>query len=160
MTTTTVPTAAADPEDSASPEHGPLTMTASSGGGDDARPPVTSRRRRHVSPKKFAGYSVLIIFAVIYLYPFMTEIATSFKSDSQAAAHGLSLIPNPFDLTAWKRMFGLSPDTSVPMMTWLGNSVLATVVITASRVFFDSLAGYALSRLHFRGRSCSPSCWP
>ena len=49
-------------------------------------------------------------------------------------------------------MFGLSPDTSVPMMTWLGNSVLDTVVITASRVFFDSLAGYALSRLHFRGR--------
>ena len=49
-------------------------------------------------------------------------------------------------------MFGLSPDTSVPMMTWLGNSVLDTVVIRASRVFFDSLAGYALSRLHFRGR--------
>ena len=26
------------------------------------------------------------------------------------------------------------------------------MIITASRVFFDSLAGYALSRLHFRGR--------
>jgi multiple sugar transport system permease protein len=35
---------------------------------------------------------------------------------------------------------------------WLGNSVLVTVVVTAGRVFFDSLAGYALSRLHFRGR--------
>ena len=49
-------------------------------------------------------------------------------------------------------MFGLTSDTSVPIMTWLGNSVLVTVVITASRVFLDSLAGYALSRLHFRGR--------
>ena len=49
-------------------------------------------------------------------------------------------------------MFGLTSDTSVPIMTWLGNSVLVTVIITASRVFFDSLAGYALSRLHFRGR--------
>jgi multiple sugar transport system permease protein len=48
--------------------------------------------------------------------------------------------------------FGLTSDTSVPIMTWLGNSVLVTVIITASRVFFDSLACYALSRLAFRGR--------
>jgi multiple sugar transport system permease protein len=35
---------------------------------------------------------------------------------------------------------------------WLGNSVLVTVLVTAGRVFFDSLAGYALARLRFRGR--------
>jgi multiple sugar transport system permease protein len=99
-----------------------------------------------------AGYAVLVIFAIIYLYPFLIQIATSFKSDPAATAHPLSLIPNPFDLGAWKRMFGLTSDTSVPIMTWLGNSLLVTVVITASRVFLDSLAGYALSRLHFRGR--------
>lgn len=36
--------------------------------------------------------------------------------------------------------------------TWLGNSVFIAVVVTAGRVFFDSLAGYALARLRFRGR--------
>ena len=41
----------------------------------------------------------------------------------------------------------------MPIMTWLGNSVLVTVIVTALRVFLDSLAGYALSRLHFRGRN-------
>ena len=40
----------------------------------------------------------------------------------------------------------------MPILGWLGNSVLITVVVTAGRVFFDSLAGYALSRLRFRGR--------
>ena len=49
-------------------------------------------------------------------------------------------------------MFGLTADSPVPVGLWLGNSVLVTVVVTAGRVFFDSLAGYALSRLHFRGR--------
>ncbi|MEP6799068.1 MAG: carbohydrate ABC transporter permease, partial [Lapillicoccus sp.] len=110
------------------------------------------RRVRNSGIKKFAGYAVLIIFAIIYLYPFAIQIATSFKDDPQAAANPLSIIPNPFDLSAWKRMFGLTPDSSVPIMTWLGNSVLVTVIVTTARVFFDSLAGYALSRLHFRGR--------
>ena len=111
-----------------------------------------SPRVRRTSPRRIAGYVVLVVFAVIYLYPFLIQIATSLKDDPQATANPLSLIPNPFDLGAWKRMFGLTSDTSVPIMTWLGNSVLVTVVVTASRVFFDSLAGYALSRLHFKGR--------
>lgn len=100
------------------------------------------------------GYAILVIFAIIYLYPFLIQTATSFKDDPQATANPLSLIPNPFDLGAWKTMFGLGDDgtTPVPIMTWLGNSLLVTVIVTASRVFFDSLAGYALSRLHFRGR--------
>jgi len=142
VTTKTVPTL--DPE----PDGG----EPRAGGSHGTESPVGGRRGRHASPKRLAGYAVLIIFSTIYLYPFFIQIATSFKSDPQATAHPLSLIPNPFDLGAWKRMFGLTSDTSVPIMTWLGNSVLVTVIITASRVFFDSLAGYALSRLHFRGR--------
>lgn len=114
--------------------------------------PESPAARRNVGLKKVGGYAVLILFAVIYLYPFLIQIATSFKTDAQSAGDPLSLFPNPFDLSVWKRMFGLTPDASVPVTTWLFNSVLVTVFVTAGRVFFDSLAGYALSRLHFRGR--------
>ena len=112
------------------------------------------RRRtgRRTGWTMLAGYAVLVAFAAIYLYPFLIQIATSFKTDSQAAATPLSLVPNPLDLGTWKRIFGLTGDSSVPILGWLGNSVLITVVVTAGRVFFDSLAGYALSRLRFRGR--------
>jgi multiple sugar transport system permease protein len=155
MTTTTVPTQDAGPgsgEDSAGKDKTPTGSTSTTGGPTGTDPLTDERRRRNVNPKRVAGYAVLILFAIIYLYPFLIQIATSFKSDPEAASHPLSLIPNPFDLSAWKRMFGLTSDTSVPITTWLGNSVLVTVVITASRVFLDSLAGYALSRLHFKGR--------
>ena len=129
-------------------------MMTTSVGTQDTTPAPGDRRVRHASPKKIAGYAILVIFAIIYLYPFLIQIATSLKDDPQATANPLSLIPNPFDLGAWKFMFGLeSGSASVPIMTWLGNSVLVTVVITASRVFLDSLAGYALSRLTFRGRT-------
>lgn len=97
-------------------------------------------------------YVVLVIFAIIYLYPFVIQVATSFKSDPQANANPLSIIPNPVELNAWKRIFGLTPDSPVPILHWAFNSALVTVLVTAGRVFFDSLAGYALSRLRFRGR--------
>ena len=108
--------------------------------------------RRRTGWAMLAGYAVLVAFAAIYLYPFLIQIATSFKTDSQAASTPLSLVPNPLDLGTWKRIFGLTGDSSVPILGWLGNSVLITVVVTAGRVFFDSLAGYALSRMRFRGR--------
>jgi len=108
--------------------------------------------RRRTGWTMLAGYAVLVVFAAIYLYPFLIQIATSFKTDSQAASTPLSLVPNPLDLGTWERIFGLTGDSSVPILGWLGNSVLITVVVTAGRVFFDSLAGYALSRMRFRGR--------
>ena len=42
---------------------------------------------------------------------------------------------------------------TVDFPRWFANSVFVTVVVTVGRVFLDSLAGYALARLHFRGRS-------
>lgn len=97
-------------------------------------------------------YAVLVGFAVVYLYPFLIQIATSMKSDAGATDHPLNLVPSPFDMSAWRRIFGIGGDSSVPIVRWLTNSVVITLVVTAGRVFFDSLAGYALSRLHFRGR--------
>lgn len=97
-------------------------------------------------------YLALVLFALLFIYPFFIQIATSFKTDPDAASHPLSLVPNPFSLDAWKRMFGLTEDSAVPITTWTKNSVLVATVVTVCRVFLDSLAGYALSRLKFRGR--------
>ncbi|HEX4472838.1 MAG TPA: carbohydrate ABC transporter permease [Nocardioides sp.] len=99
-----------------------------------------------------AGYVVLVIFALIFIGPFLLQLVTSFKTDPDATAHPLSLVPHPFDLGAWQRIFGLTPNSSVPVLRWLGNSVLVAVLITTGRVFLDSLAGYALARVDFVGR--------
>jgi multiple sugar transport system permease protein len=118
--------------------------------GEPAR--ATTRRRRTASRGKIiAAYAVLLLFALVFIYPFFIQIAASLKTEPQAAANPLGL-PNPIDFAAWRRILGLTENSSVPIGTWLGNSVFVTIVVTAARVFLDSLAGYALSRLHFRGR--------
>ncbi|WP_405792993.1 carbohydrate ABC transporter permease [Streptomyces sp. NBC_01506] len=99
-------------------------------------------------------YVLITLVGLLYLLPFVIQIVTSFKTDPDAAANPLGLLPDPFSLESYRRLFGLgNAGDAVPFSTWLGNSVLVTVFITAGRVFFDSLAGYALARLDFRGRN-------
>jgi multiple sugar transport system permease protein len=99
------------------------------------------------------GYSALIFFAVIYILPFVITVVTSFKTDSQATLQPLDPIPNPANLDAWRQIFGVGATASVTdFPRWLFNSAFLAVVITIGRVFLDSLAGYALARLDFRGR--------
>lgn len=102
---------------------------------------------------RLAGVLVLSLVGLFYVMPFVIQLVTTFKTDPDAAAHPLSLLPNPFDLDSYRRLFGHGgAGESVPFGRWLGNSVLVTVFVTTGRVFFDSLAGYALARLEFRGR--------
>ncbi|WDZ87529.1 carbohydrate ABC transporter permease [Micromonospora cathayae] len=96
----------------------------------------------------FLGYATLIFFGLVFLYPFVIQLGNSFKSEPDAAANPLSPVPDPVDLTSFERIF---EGTAFPL--WMGNSLLVTVLVTAGRVFFDSLAGYALARLRFRGRA-------
>jgi multiple sugar transport system permease protein len=92
-------------------------------------------------------YALLIALAIVYIYPFLVQVATSFKTDPDAASSPLSLIPQTFSTEAYTQLF-LRSD----FPTWFTNSVIVTVFVTLGRVFFASLAGYALARLHFRGR--------
>ena len=59
----------------------------------------------------------------------------------------VSLIPQVWSTAAYERLF-LRSDFPV----WFRNSAIVTICVTLLRVFFVSLAGYALARLQFRGR--------
>ena len=111
---------------------------------------MTEQRSNPV--KTILLYAALILFALVFLYPFFIQIATSFKTDPDAANNPLSLIPDPTTTAVWQRILGQTEDAGVPITTWTRNSVFIALVVTACRVFLDSLAGYALSRLQFRGR--------
>jgi multiple sugar transport system permease protein len=105
----------------------------------------TNPARRRAS--RIAGYTILIFFALVFLYPFVVQLTNTFKTEADAASHALSPLPQPLSTASFLRIF---QGTNFPL--WLGNSVLVTVLATAGRIFFDSLAGYALARLRFGGR--------
>ncbi|MGB3377113.1 MAG: carbohydrate ABC transporter permease [Microbacterium sp.] len=111
-----------------------------------------SPRRRRWRPRRLAAsqvalYAILVLLAVVYIFPFLVQLATSVKTDAEAASSALSLVPQTFTFAAYEALFGRS---DYPL--WFANSAIVTVCVTIGRVFFASLAGYALARLTFRGR--------
>lgn len=58
---------------------------------------------------------------------------------------------------ACQRLLGVSRSgEAVPFFRRPGNSVFLSIALTAGRVPFDSMAGYALARLNFPGRRQRP----
>ncbi|MET8513675.1 carbohydrate ABC transporter permease [Streptomyces sp. NPDC005077] len=105
-------------------------------------------------PARLVGYAVVLGLGLLYLLPFVLQLVTGFKTDPDAAAHPLALLPTTPTTAAYQRLFGLSQASDgVPFLRWLSNSALVAVLVTAGRVLFDSMAGYALARLRFWGRS-------
>ena len=102
----------------------------------------TSRRRT------LALYGVLAALAVLYIAPFLIDVATSFKTEPEAASNPTSLIPGTFTTAAYERLF-LKSDFPL----WFQNSAIVTVLVTLGRILFNSMAGYALARIPFRGRT-------
>lgn len=106
--------------------------------GATRRPVPGAARRRAL---RIVGYAALAFFALLFLYPFVIQLANSFKTEAGAAGDPLSPWPHPFSDTGFLRVFR---GTDFPL--WLGNSVLVTV-----------LAGYATDPPRRSGPP--PRCW-
>jgi multiple sugar transport system permease protein len=100
-----------------------------------------------LSVRRAAMYTFLVLFALVFIYPFVLSAATSFKTRPDVATSPVLPWPQEFSTRAWSNLF-LHSDFPL----WTFNSVLVTVLATLGRIFIDSLAGYSLARLQWRGR--------
>lgn len=103
---------------------------------------------RHNGKFWWLTYLVLILLALIYISPFLIQIVNSFKTEAAAVQDPLGLDSAYFTTASYQKLFAAS---DFPL--WAKNSFIVTLVVTVGRVFFNSLAGYALARLRFRGRN-------
>lgn len=94
-------------------------------------------------------YAVLVIYALITLYPFLWMVAASFKPLREIVGGNMSLLSPNMSFDNYETIFGHS--SLFPR--WFLNSLIVSVVGTVINVFLNSMAGYALSRLHFPGRN-------
>src|SRR5215207_5117308 len=116
--------------------------------------------------------TILIIFALIEIVPFVLTVANSFKCLPAVQLAPQSFIPTPpFGVACSSEsgspLAGTETTGSVTfnptlegyqeivvandLPRWFINTVGYAVAITLLRLLFDSMAGYALARLKFRG---------
>ncbi|MBE9020201.1 carbohydrate ABC transporter permease [Chroococcidiopsidales cyanobacterium LEGE 13417] len=92
-------------------------------------------------------YAILIVYAIATFLPFAWALSASFKPLSEIIAGGLNLIPQNFTLENYQKIFLEEPLFG----RWLLNSVVVASLVTIFNLLFNSMAGYALARIPFKG---------
>ncbi|HEU5300471.1 MAG TPA: carbohydrate ABC transporter permease [bacterium] len=110
-----------------------------------ARSAAATVPRARRDPAALLVYLALAAGTVVVAFPFYWMIVSALKPP--ADMFDLRLIPvNP----TWDNFTEVLTRTRFPR--WFGNSLLVAAVTTLSVAFFDSLVGYTLAKLRFRGR--------
>lgn len=104
------------------------------------------RRRRRVF-----SYVALVFFAVVFLFPLVFMFVSSLKPDAQILTDARSLdafLPvGDISLNNYRDVFD-----RVPVARFMLNSVLITTLIVVLGLVVNSMCGFALSRLEWKGR--------
>ncbi len=91
---------------------------------------------------KSAGKSALsILFAVIWAFPCVWMIFSSFKPSSELFSYPLHLFPQEPTLLNFQKALD-----SFNIMLYMGNSLFVAVVATVFTVLFSSMCGFALAK--------------
>jgi multiple sugar transport system permease protein len=95
--------------------------------------------------KLVGSYGILFLLALMFVYPFLLAIGTSFKSLPEINLYPVSIIPQEITLEGYQRLLGFN----VPR--WTVNSAVVAIMVTMGNLIFASLGGYALARIRFPG---------
>ncbi len=100
--------------------------------------------------KKTPGYWALnvvsILLALIFISPIFWALAVSLQREGKPIASVVDWFTPPYTLENYPKII---TNSSVP--TWLINSLIIAVIVTALTVIFSAMAAYALAKLKFKG---------
>lgn len=94
------------------------------------------------------GYTLVTIYAVCCIVPFLIILGTSFTSESYVTSQGVTLIPHDFTLAAYEMVVKGGRIWQSYILT-----ITMTIVGTFLGLMFISMAGYALQRRDFPFRN-------
>jgi putative aldouronate transport system permease protein len=116
----------------------PLARRASRGG--------SPRRKRTVEQIIFTTLNTtfLLALAALMIYPLLNTLAISLDDGMDAVRGGIGIWPRVFSLQNYNVVFNMTTIYQAFFM-----SVLKTVVVVATNLFFTSMLAYALSRKEF-----------
>lgn len=118
-------------------------------------PPVTTRRRRRgVDRTPWGTYALLAVFMVIFLFPVYYLFVGSFESPSQTLDGLRAAIPSSLTLANYHSLSQtfFSSTITGSLRGFYTVSTLVSALVVAGGLIVNSLAGYALARMQFRGR--------
>jgi len=91
---------------------------------------------------------ILTIFGLIWIYPFIWMVLSSFKTNNELLVSGVNPIPDDFQWENYARAWN-----NANFSGYFVNTVIITVATVIIVVVLSALTGYALGRIKFPGRT-------
>lgn len=104
-------------------------------------------RRRGRPVVRALGYLTLLAAAAALLLPFFWMVVSSLKTNSEVFTVPIKWLP---DTVVWHNYVDIWRKSD--MTTWLGNTLLLSVGVTALQVLTGSFAAYGFAKVRFPGR--------
>jgi multiple sugar transport system permease protein len=92
-------------------------------------------------------YFLLIIVALVVIFPIIWMVLTSFKFEPEVQLYPPSIFPKVWTLSSYKNVLKL-----YPFGLFLLNSLLIAIAVTFGTLVSSSMAAFSLVHLRFRGR--------
>lgn len=103
--------------------------------------------RRGMSPSDVPVWLIGLTVAALWSAPFIWMVSTSFKFPADVLTESIEWIPRRVTFDNYIKVF------EFPIVRWTFNSLVQAVTSTAICVFFGAMAGFALARFRFPGRT-------
>ena len=97
---------------------------------------------------KTVQHILLATGALIFVFPFLWMILSSFMTNEEVVASPITLFPSAFFLGNYKTVFA-----EIPIgRAWL-NSLIVSGIVTFFVLFTSSLSGYMFAKMRFKGKN-------
>lgn len=111
-----------------------------------------------IGPTKFDKgqipiYVVLVPFAFVMLLPIVFIICHAFKPTVELFAFPPRFLVQDPTLNNFKNLARSASTAGIPISKYVFNSVLVTLVVVVANVIISTMAGFALSKMDFKGRN-------
>ncbi len=103
-------------------------------------------------PVQIRYLMVLLPISIVMLLPLLFIFNHAFKPFEELFAFPPRFIVKNPTLANFRNLFALTGTSGIPMSRYLFNSLVVTVLVIAISILISTMAGYALSKLNFRGK--------
>ncbi|WP_375148406.1 carbohydrate ABC transporter permease [Enterococcus mundtii] len=107
-----------------------------------------NNRSEKKSFHKILVFTLLLIFSLLTLIPFIWMISASFKANNDVFSVPIQWIPKIWHPENYSVIW-----TRIPLLTFFKNTAILSIVITLIQLFTSSFAAYGFSKMHFKGRN-------
>ena len=92
-------------------------------------------------------YTILVIICLVWLIPFLLLLVQSFAGGENTGTAANRFFPEVWTFNNYIKLF-----TETKFLTWYGNTLLVSIVVTIFQTVIVLMTSYALSRLRFKLR--------